>query len=350
MEFAQNAQGVNLLMNDFRVSDGWGILCLILYSPLGLALFFLRLAIGFLLWLLGFLLPDRESVRQFFHYGFSLCLGILVNVSPEPEARDKKSRIIIANSISALDHFALYKASGAFTPSLWELPAVVSHSLGLHKMDMSGKDMLIRNIQQFISSSSSNVVAIQPEFSATNSRVALLKFNSWPFSIESSVQPVVLKARRAQILGVNLTSVSSTWWTDIFWFMFVPYTIFTLKYLKVKSNSNHEVLARQVERDIAKVLDIRTSNYTVTDKFEYEKRYIIETTQSRLRPRRSTNHAAVTIEMQSMVRQVRDVLPFVPGYVIQRDLCMYFFFFNSTKHIPFESNLHIFFLQSIFVV
>jgi len=302
-----------------RVPGGWRILCLILYAPLGLALFFVRLFLSAILWLLGSVLPDSQPLRQFLHHGLSLVLGIVVKVSPDGESRDESSRIIIANSISALDHFALYKAAEALTPSLWELPSALSGSLGLRKMDMASKDILIRNIKHCITTSKCDI-AIQPEFSATNSRVALLKFNSWPFSVENSVQPVVIKGWRPDFLGVNLTSVSSTWWADVFWFMFVPCTIFTLTYMKTKSNADHEILAREVEREIADALNIRTSSFTVTDKFEYEKRYIIENTQ-RLRTRRSTNpHAAVTMEIQRMVRQVRDVLPFVPGYVIQQDL------------------------------
>lgn len=296
---------------------------MILYAPLGLVLFFVRLFLSAVLWLVGSALPDSQLLRQFLHHGLSLALGIVVKINPNGESRDDNSRIIIANSISALDHFALYKAAEALTPSLWELPCALSGALGLRKMDMTSKDVLIRNIQQCISTSKCDI-AIQPEFSATNSRVALLKFNSWPFSVQPSVQPVVIQGWRPDVLGVNLTSVSSTWWTDVFWFMFVPCTVFTLTYMKSKSNVDNEVLAREVERDIAEMLNIRTSSFTVTDKFEYEKRYIIDNSQTRLRtrPTRSTApHAAVTMEMQRMVRQVRDVLPFVPRYVIQRDLC-----------------------------
>ena len=261
-----------------------------------------------------------------------MSFGIVVKTNPDGESRDTNSRILIANSVSALDHFVLSKSASALTPSMWDLSRSLGNALGLRKMDMSSKDILVRNIHECISQSEWNV-AIQPEFSATNSRVALLKFNSWPFSVESSVQPVVIQARRPDVLAVNLTSISSTWWTDVFWFMFVPYTVFTLTYLKVKSHSDHEVLARQVESDIAKLLNIKTSSFTVTDKLEYEKRYIIENshTRSRRATRRSINsHAAVTLEMQRMVRQVRDVLPFVPSYVIQRDLCKSHFIINIT--------------------
>ena len=240
---------------------------------------------------------------------------------PEREVIDKQSRIIVANNVSVLDHFALYKATQALTPSVWELPAALGNALGLQMMDMSSKEALIANIKQFLSTSKCNA-ALQPEFGTTNSRVALLKFNSWPFTIEASVQPVALKVQRPEFIPICVTSLASTWWTDVFWFMFVPYTVFTFKYLKVKKNTDSEILVREVEKDIATSLGLRTSSHTVSDKAEFEKRCIIEKTQNRRLNRRSSPNSQVihSIEIQRMVRQVSEVLPLVPHNVILRDL------------------------------
>lgn len=243
----------------------------------------------------------------------------------EGEERDKKCRIIIANNVSALDHFALRKNANALTPSLWELPRALSHAMGLQEMNMSSKDALITNIKQFLSSSNDNV-ALQPEFGSTNSRVAMLKFNSWPFSIQPSIQPVVIKARRPNLVGIKLTSLASTWWMDVFWFMYVPYTVLTLKYLKVKrSTTDTESLAREVEREIADTLGIQTSDHTVSDKTEYEKRYVLERTRSGNSQSRTTPSAQIVAnaEMRRMAHQVSEVFPLVPYNVIIRDLRKY---------------------------
>lgn len=305
-----------------RFPNGWCLLPIFLYTPVGLLLVLLRFLTVLQLWILASLLPDCNTLRIFLSHGFSFAFGIMVKIS-EGEVKDKQTRIIIANNVSVLDHFALCKATQALTPSVWELPNVLGNALGLQMMDMSSKEALIINIKQFLSTSKCNIV-LQPEFGTTNSRVALLKFNSWPFIIETSVQPVAIKTWRPEFTPIRVTSLTSTWWADVFWFMFVPYTIFTFKYLKVQKNADCEVLVREVEKDIATTLGLKTSSHTVTDKAEFEKRCIMEKTQNRRLNRRSSLNSQVihNIEIQRMVRQVGEVLPLVPHNVILRDLCM----------------------------
>lgn len=241
----------------------------------------------------------------------------------ESEPKDKQSRIIIANNVSVLDHFAVRRTTDTLVPSTWEVPGVLNNVFGVQKMDMSSKDALISNIKQFLSTSKYSIM-IQPEFGTTNSRVALLKFNSWPFSIETSVQPVVIKVSRPDLVPIHVTSLASTWWTEVFWFMYVPYTMFTLKYLKIRRNSDHEALAREVEKVIADDLGLQTSPHTVSDKTEYEKRYErMERILNSARSTRSTANSQYSLEMQRMIRQVSEVLPLVPHNVIFRDLCTY---------------------------
>lgn len=105
--------------------------------------------------------------------------------------------------------------------------------------------------------------------------------------------------------------------------MIVPYSIFTVKFLKVKRNADPNVLVREVEKEIAHEWKIETSVHTVSDKTEYEKRYIMEKVHNRTpqNPNVSGSPIAASIEMQSMARQVREVLPLVPHNVILRDLC-----------------------------
>lgn len=309
----------------FRLPDGWRLLPVILYTPVGLVLVLLRLLITLQLWLFASLLPDCNPLRTFLRYGISFAFGIVVKTDIDSEPRDKQSRIIVANNVSVLDHFAFRRTMETLSPSAWELPASLSNALGLQKMDMSSKEVLIANIKQFLSASTYNI-AIQPEFGTTNSRAALLKFNSWPFSIETSVQPVAIKASRPEFVPVHLTSLSSTWWTEVLWFMFVPYTVFTLKYLKIRRNPEYEILVREVEKDIADALGLQTSSYTVSDKTEYEKRFLMERILNRTRSSRSSLNSH-SIEIQRMVRQVSEVLPFVPHNVILLDLRTYHFEF-----------------------
>ncbi|CAK9802111.1 Lipid droplet-regulating VLDL assembly factor AUP1 [Anthophora quadrimaculata] len=307
------------LFDKSRFPSGWPLIFILLYTPVGLLLVLLRLLIALQFWLLAILLPDCNSLRTFLNHGFSFAFGIMVKI-PEGEMKDKQSRIIIANNVSVLDHFALYKATKALTPTVWELPAALSNTLGLQVMDMSSKEALIANIKQFLCTSKGSI-AIQPEFGTTNNRVALLKFNSWPFTIDASIQPVAIKTSRPEFIPIRVTSLASRWWIDVFWFMFVPYTVFTFKYLKIKQNTDYNVLVREVEKDIATSLKLQTSSHTVSDKIEFEKRCIMEKTQSRRFNRSSPNSQVIhSIEVQRMVQQVSEVLPLVPHNVILRDL------------------------------
>lgn len=315
-----------LILNMFykhRFPSGWHLLPILLYTPVGVLLALLRILVVLHLWLCTLLLPDCNPVRTFLSYGCSFVFGILVKIDPESEPRHKQSRIIIANNVSVLDHFALRRTTDTLVPSIWEVPGVLNNVLGVQKMDMTSKDALIANIKQFLSTSKYSIT-IQPEFGTTNSRVALLRFNSWPFSIETSVQPVTIKVSRPDLVPVHVTSLASTWWTEVFWFMYVPYTMFTLKYLKIRQNPDHETLAREVEKVIADDLGLQISSYTVSDKTEYEKRYErMERILNSARSTRSTANSQYSMEMQRMIRQVSEVLPLVPHNVIFRDLCMY---------------------------
>ncbi|XP_076381647.1 lipid droplet-regulating VLDL assembly factor AUP1 [Megalopta genalis] len=308
------------LFDKSRFPSGWQLLSILLYTPVGLLLVLLRLLTALQLWLIASLLPNCNSLRAFLHHGFSFAFGIVVKI-PKDEIKDQQSRIIIANNVSVLDHFALYKITQALTPSEWELPAALSNTLGFQRMNMSSKEDLITDIKQFLLTSRENIV-LQPEFGTTNSRVALLKFNSWPFTIQPSIQPIAIKAWRPEFIPIRVTSLASTWWTDVFWFMFVPYTVFTFKYLKVKRNTDSKVLVRETEKDIAATLGLKTSSHTVADKAEFEKRCIMERTRMRRLNRRNSPNSQVihSIEIQRMVQQVSEVLPSVPHNVILRDL------------------------------
>lgn len=313
------------LFDESRFPSGWKLVSLLLYAPLGLVLVVIRLLISLQIWILASILPDCRPLRAYLHNGLSLSFGIIVKIAPDSEERDPDTRILIANQISTMDHFVIRRVAQAVTPSVWELPSSLSEALGVHKMDMSSKNVLMENIKQILATTKCNI-ALQPEFGATNNRVALLKFNSWPFGIESSIQPCVIRAKRPEFVDVRLTSVASTIWIDVLWFLFVPYTIFTLKYLKVKRNTDQEILVREVEKEIANDLHLQTSTHTISDKNEYEKRYLREKMQNRgaqsrgAQSRGSTSRQVGSVDMLRMAQRVNEVLPMVPRNVVLRDL------------------------------
>ncbi|KAJ8683388.1 hypothetical protein QAD02_019180 [Eretmocerus hayati] len=309
------------LFDESRFPTGWKLASVLIYIPVGLVLVLLRFLIGLQLWLCATILPDCQALRSFLRRGVAFAFGIVVKIDPDGEERDEQMRIVVANNISALDDFVLSTAAKTVTPSPSNLPDSLSNAFGWQKMDMSSKDALVAEIKRFLPTSTVGI-ALQPEFGATNGHKALLKFNTWPFGLESGVQPVVIQAWRPEFVDIRLTSIASTWLTDVMWFMFVPYTIFTVKFLEVKRNTEAECLARDVEKEIAQLLKIQTSTHTVSDKTEYEKRYIMEKVHNRSSQNSGSSGSPIVAssEMQRMARQVSEVLPLVPHSVILRDL------------------------------
>lgn len=170
----------------FRFPSGWKLLLSILiYVPVGLVLVLLRLLVCLQLWIFASTLPDSQTLRLFLNRGLAFAFGIIVKVSPDGEKRDEQARIVIANNISALDDFVLSTAAKTVTPSLSNLPDSLNDALGLKKMNMTSTDALVAEIKNFLPNSKTSI-ALQPEFSATSSRKALLKFNTWPFRTNSS--------------------------------------------------------------------------------------------------------------------------------------------------------------------
>ncbi|XP_011495706.1 PREDICTED: ancient ubiquitous protein 1-like [Ceratosolen solmsi marchali] len=312
---------INELFDESRFPSGWRLFSVLLYLPIGLILVLFRLIVCLLLWLIAAILPDSQALRLFLNRGHAFAFGVIVKVSPDGEQKDEQIHVVIANSISILDYFVLSTAAKTMTPSLLNLPDSLSNALGIQKMNMNNKDVLVAEIKRFISNSKTSI-ALQPELDTTNSRKALLKFNTWPFCIEPAVQPVVLQAWRPEFVDIQLTSIASIWWMDIICFMFVPYTIFTVKFLKVKRNTDAHVLVREVEKDIAQNLKIETSLHTISDKAEYIKRHIMEEVRNQNQQNSiiSDSQIVPSMEILRMVRQVSEVLPLVPHNVILKDL------------------------------
>lgn len=297
------------------------------YTPIGLSLLIIRLLISVILWILASALPDCPAVRTILNHGLALVFGVFVRVEgqvqDEGKNQDDRSRIVVANSVSALDHFALRRVGETVAPSVWDIPSALSNAMGLETMNTNGRDALVASIKKCLGTSERCRVVVQPEFGATNNGVALLKFNAWPFGIQHSVQPVAIRAHRPGIVDLKVTSLASTWWSDVLCFLFVPYTVFTLTYLKVKRNADQEVLAREVEADIARCLGISVSKYSILDKKEYEKRYFAEKMRAGAIANRQFQNlgpAGASPELMGMARQVSEVMPLVPRSVILEDL------------------------------
>ncbi|KAK7865797.1 hypothetical protein R5R35_001262 [Gryllus longicercus] len=303
------------LFYESRYPSGWATVCLLLYAPIGLILVVLRTFIALQALVAAAVLPELSSVRRFVLRSMCVVLGIVVkeeNVSQ----RNENARVIVSNHVSPCDHLAVHVLSSCVTPCTWGQPAPIFRVIGVKDFNLSqGVDAVVTKINHHLEQYSTPVLVL-PEGSTTSGKTGLLKFAVWPFRIRRSVQPVLLKVWRPYVTQVAPTALVSSFWADIFWFLFSPSTVFTVRYLPVAEQEEEETdlqFSVRVQQMMADALGVVATKYTSGDKAEYEKRYILEL--NRPVPSYSSNS-----ELQRMARQVRDVLPHVPYDVVVRDL------------------------------
>ncbi|GFG33730.1 hypothetical protein Cfor_05475, partial [Coptotermes formosanus] len=296
--------------------SGWKAVFLVLYSPFGLLLAGVRLLVALQALLVAALLPQLPAVKSFVLRSLCIVLGIVVK-QENTEVRDKNSRVLVANHVSPCDHIAVHLICGSVTPSMWELPAPFSWALGMKEFGLrQGRSVVVARIRSHFEKSNTPVLCF-PEGSTTSGKVGLLKFLSWSFRLNDVVQPVAIKVWRPPFADVAASALATSIWADIFWFLFVPCTVFTLRYLPavVRESDESEIqMGERVAKLLAAELGLVVTSHTAAAKAEYEKQYLLALNQSIVARSLSAS------ELQHMARQVGAVLPFVPHDVIVRDL------------------------------
>lgn len=251
----------------------------------------------------------------------TLCFTLGIVVREECEERyDESAQVIVTNHISMLDYIPVHLLSGCVTPGRWDAPSAWVLSL----KSWGHGDVLLGNIRSHLSNSDTPVL-VQPEGATTTGTTGLLKFETWPLETATKVQLASIRVWRPAIADIAVTVVAASELWDIFFYLFVPFTVFTVRYLNVVELDNSETHAQCMERietAIAQDLEIKTTKFTSRDKMEYEKRYLAEL----YRPVAIANGATALRlqptgqQMLRMSNQVKEVLPNVPLDAIRRDL------------------------------
>lgn len=311
--------GIQQLFREERFPTGWRLIPLLLYSPFGLLLAFLRSFIGFQVLLAAAFVPHVSFIKSMILKTLCFTLGIVVREECV-EKCDESAQVIVTNHISMLDYIPIHLLSGCVTPGRWDAPSAWALSL----KSWGHGDTLLANVRAHLSNSETPVL-IQPEGATTSGTTGLLKFESWPLETASRVQPAVIRVWRPAMADIAVTVVAASELWDIFFYLFVPFTVFTVRYLNVVELHKDETPAHGMERieaAVAQDLGIRTTKFTAKDKMEYEKRYLAEL----YRPVAIANGAAALrlqptgAQLLRMSNQVKEVLPNVPLDAIRRDL------------------------------
>ncbi|KAM6429022.1 lipid droplet-regulating VLDL assembly factor AUP1 [Rhynochetos jubatus] len=312
-------------------TDGFLLLALLLYAPVGLCLLVLRLFIGVHVFLVSCALPD-SVLRRFIVRVMCSVLGLFVRQS-DPQLRDVNVRVYIANHVTQFDHNVINLLTSCNTPALNGAPGFICWSRGFMELGVTGsRAELVDSLKVYSSHGGNPPLLLFPEEAATNGRAGLLRFSSWPFSILDVVQPVALQVQRPLI---TVSVADSSWITELLWTFFVPFTVYQVRWMPSvprRAEELSEDFALRVQELLAVELGVVSTRLTAADKSEHMKRLRHtsllpfapapgQPPAARPRaPSRPTGVAPEDVRITTMAQQVREVLPHVPLEVIRIDL------------------------------
>nr|XP_020751332.1 ancient ubiquitous protein 1 isoform X1 [Odocoileus virginianus texanus] len=381
-----SSPGPERLFDSHRLpGDGFLLLALLLYAPVGFCLLVLRLFLGIHVFLVSCALPD-SVLRRFVVRTMCAVLGLVAR-QEDSGLRDHRVRVLISNHVTPFDHnivnlltscstvssggsrechgvapwgpaqgaplrvrlslgdqkiplprprfsthmsvfltsrhsfFLAFSPSGS-QPLLNSPPSFVCWSRGF--MEMDGQGELVESLKRFCASTRlpPTPLLLFPEEEATNGREGLLRFSSWPFSIQDVVQPLTLRVQRPL---VSVTVSDASWVSELLWSLFVPFTVYQVRWLRPvhrQLGEGSEEFALRVQQLVAKELGQTGTRLTPADKAEHMKRQ----RHPRLRPQSAQSsfpHSpgpSPDVHLASLAQRVKEVLPHVPLGVIQRDL------------------------------
>ncbi|XP_070540728.1 lipid droplet-regulating VLDL assembly factor AUP1-like isoform X2 [Ptychodera flava] len=334
------------LFDNSRFQGGGSLVVIFFYFPLGLVLALLRIFIGLQVFLISCILPKFLMIRSFVLRVMCGVLGLVITTEGVKN-RERDAPVLVTNHISPLDHLAVDLVFPSIMPSVWDLPWALMWALGYRDMGAKrGREVLIQKAKEHCEENSVPLLT-HPEGATTNGKKALLKFSTWPFSLDQPVQPIVITVKRP-LIGINTSTLGSRWWQDVFWFFFSPFSVFHLRVLPVMALAEPESVdefTKKVQGLMAKELNMVTTNYTSADKVEYAKKVLFTPPRRNIPPgavrrtqppsqsqqsarsapsSRFTSHSSSSgssnDRLSIMTKQVQEVLPHVPAEVIQKDL------------------------------
>lgn len=223
--------------------------------------------------------------------------------------------------MTPFDHNIVNLLTTCSTPLLNSPPSFVCWSRGF--MEMDGQGELVESLKRFCASTRlpPTPLLLFPEEEATNGREGLLRFSSWPFSIQDVVQPLTLQVQRPL---VSVTVSDASWVSELLWSLFVPFTVYQVRWLHPVHRhlgEGSEEFALRVQQLVAKELGQIGTRLTPADKAEHMKRQ----RHPRLRPQSAQSFSpspgpSADVQLATLAQRVKEVLPHVPLGVIQRDL------------------------------
>ncbi|XP_077334370.1 lipid droplet-regulating VLDL assembly factor AUP1 isoform X2 [Lithobates pipiens] len=235
---------------------------LLLYTPIGLCLFLLRLFIGAHVFLVSCVLPE-SLIRRFLLRGMGSVLGLVV---AESGRSDWSVKIYVSNHRTHFDHSALSLLASCSSPSVSCPPGFLCWARGFLELGAPGsRSQLLESLKHYLCQPANPPLLLFPEEEMTNGRAGLLHFRWLP--------PVSRYPRESD-----------------------------------------EDFASRVQKILAASLGVCGTSHKAADYAEHVKR------RSRDPPPRTQQPPPVSPVADDMARRVKEVLPQVPFSVIHKDL------------------------------
>ncbi|CAP39472.2 Protein CBG22962 [Caenorhabditis briggsae] len=294
-----------------------------IYAPVGIIIFLFRCFLGFHTFLVACLLRKSGVFRM--HALRTMCsiLGIVVEKRGE---RDETARVLCANHVSILDHLAIDILTPCLLPSVWDIPSVIRWCFGYVDLGAArGRDHLVNGAKKLLAKETEMPLLAFPEGIITSGEKALIKFNTWAFEVAPIVQPVSVRVWRPYPWKVAVSVLGATWWTDLFYFFALPFTVISVEYLpkmeKKEEESLDEFTARVAET-LAANLKISVSKFGISDASEAAKR--LRTDQERARKvvnkEKTSPRLQDARQMDECAMRIKQSFPTFHLSAIRRDL------------------------------
>ncbi|XP_068960777.1 LOW QUALITY PROTEIN: lipid droplet-regulating VLDL assembly factor AUP1-like [Petaurus breviceps papuanus] len=265
-------------------------------------------------------LPD-SVLRRFVVQAMCAVLGFVVRQGA-PRLRDPSVWVFISSHVTPFDHNMVNLLTSCSTPLINSPPGFMCWSRGYVEMDGSGE--LVESLKRLCSSRGNPPAPLLlfPLEEATNGREGLMRFSSWPFSIQDIVQPLALLVQRPL---VSVTVSDASWVSELLWLLFVPFIVYQVRWLRPahqQPGEGSEAFALRVPQLVARELGQRGTRLTPADKAEHMKRqpHPRPLPQSARPSPPSTPGPSPGRQLAALSQRVKEVLSHVPIGVIQRDL------------------------------
>lgn len=319
------------LLDRDRLPGGGGPIPLLLYIPCGLLLVIFRIFFGLQLLLMLTVLPKGSIIRRILLRVSSKILGIAVTHEGFENFNKDQHKLVVTNHVTCLDNVAVETILPSVMPySRCDCPWLLKWVLGYQEFSADKqRENVDREIKEYLQGSDFPLLAF-PEEKITNGKRGLLKFNSWCFQFSSTVLPAVITVRRPLFVSIPPHVLGSGWWQDFSWSLFVPYTLYNIRFLppvESKVESKAEDISSDIQKHMASSSGLTPTSFTAQDVKDLEAVHKNPQSQEpKSAPNGSTppsqplNSTSRNTRLARMVQQVREVLPQVPSSAISRDL------------------------------